>query len=38
MPRERSRITPYIPLIFGTVVLFAAGIGFGIVIGWKIWG
>jgi ATP-dependent Clp protease ATP-binding subunit ClpC len=34
----RSQLAPYIPLIFGTVVLFAAGIGFGLFIGWKIWG
>ena len=34
----RSRLAPYVPLIFGTVVLFAAGIGFGLFIGWKIWG
>jgi ATP-dependent Clp protease ATP-binding subunit ClpC len=35
---RRSQLAPYVPLIFGTLVLFAAGIGFGLFIGWKIWG
>jgi len=34
---ERSRLLPYIPLIVGTLLLFGAGVGFGILIGWKIW-
>jgi hypothetical protein len=34
---QRTRLTPYVPLIFGTVLLFGAAIAFGIFIGWLIW-
>jgi ATP-dependent Clp protease ATP-binding subunit ClpC len=34
---DRKRLTPYLPLIFGTVVMFGAALAFGIFIGWWIW-
>ena len=34
---ERSKLTPYIPLIAGTVLMFGAALAFGIFIGWLIW-
>ena len=36
-PRQQG-LKPYIPLIFGTVVMFGAAVVFGIFIGWMIWG
>jgi hypothetical protein len=33
----RSKLTPYIPLIAGTVLMFGAALAFGIFIGWLIW-
>jgi hypothetical protein len=37
-PEDRARLKPYVPLIAGTVVMFGAAVGFGIVIGHWIWG
>jgi hypothetical protein len=37
-PEDRVRLKPYVPLIVGTVVMFGAAVGFGIVIGYWIWG
>jgi hypothetical protein len=34
---ERSKLTPYIPLIAGTILMFGAALAFGIFIGWLIW-
>ena len=33
-----QRLKRYVPLSFGTVVMFAAALAFGIFIGWMIWG
>jgi len=33
-----QRLKRYVPLIFGTVVMFGAALAFGIFIGWMIWG
>lgn len=35
---RKQRLTRYVPLIFGTVVMFGAALAFGIFIGWMIWG
>jgi hypothetical protein len=35
---DRSQLLPYVPLIFGTIVLSGAMLLFGILIGWLIWG
>jgi hypothetical protein len=37
-PEDRVRLKPYVPLIVGTIVMFAAAVGIGIVIGRWIWG
>jgi hypothetical protein len=37
-PGDGSGLKPYVPLIFGTVVMFGAAVVFGIFIGWLIWG
>jgi hypothetical protein len=37
MPDSRQ-LKPYVPLIFGTVVMFGAAVLFGVFIGWMIWG
>ncbi len=37
-PEDRARLKPYVPLIAGTIVMFGAAVGFGIVIGKWIWG
>jgi|EndMetStandDraft_8_1072994.scaffolds.fasta_scaffold2094586_2 hypothetical protein len=36
-PEDRARLKPYVPLIAGTVIMFAAAVGFGIIIGHWIW-
>ena len=36
--QRRQGLKPYVPLIFGTVVMFGAAVVFGIFIGWLIWG
>jgi hypothetical protein len=35
---DSQQLKPYVPLIFGTVVMFGAAVVFGIFIGWLIWG
>ena len=35
---DSQQLKPYVPLIFGTVVMFGAAVVFGIFIGWMIWG
>ncbi|MDQ2967338.1 MAG: hypothetical protein M3R37_03350 [Actinomycetota bacterium] len=35
---RKRRLKRYVPLLFGTVVMFGAALAFGIFIGWMIWG
>lgn len=37
-PEDRARLKPYVPLIFGTLLMFGAAVGFGLLIGYWIWG